>query len=101
MTILYQKGFCLWCGKKCKTKYHKKCLKFEEQNMPDPIEAIKFRMEQQGLSQADLMRAGCGNRSHISEMLNRKRKINLKFIRAYYKIADTTPLKVLIQDYKL
>ena len=83
------------------TKYHKKCLKFEEQHMPDPIEAIRFRMEQQGLSQADLMRADCGKRSHISEILNRKRKLNLRFIRAYHKIADTTPLKVLIQDYNL
>lgn len=70
-------------------------------NLPNPIEAIKFRMEQQNLSQADLVRAGCGTRSHVSEILNKKRKLNLKFIRAYHKICDATPLKVLIQDYKL
>lgn len=72
-----------------------------EKSLPDPIEAIKFRMEQQGLSQADLVRAGCGARSHVSEMLCRKRKLTLNFIRKYHQIADTTPLKVLIQDYKL
>lgn len=69
--------------------------------MIDPIEAIKFRMEQQNLTQTDLVKAGCGAHSHVSEILNRKRKINLRFIRAYHKIADATPLKVLIQDYKL
>ncbi len=69
--------------------------------LPDPIEAIKFRMEQQGLRQADFFRAGCGTRGHISEIMNRKRKLNLRFIRGYNKIADATPLEVLIQEYKL
>jgi len=69
--------------------------------MPDPIEAIKFRMEQQGLTQSDLVRAGCGASSHVSEMLNRKRKLTLHFIRAYNKIAPATPLDVLIQEYDL
>lgn len=71
------------------------------EELVDPIEAIKFRMEQQPLKQADLVRAGCGSPSHVSEILNRKRKLTLRFIRAYSKIADATPLKVLIQDYKL
>jgi HTH-type transcriptional regulator / antitoxin HigA len=70
-------------------------------NLPDPIEAIKFRMEQMGWKQSDLVSMGCGTRSHISEILNRKRKINLSFIRKYHKIADATPLEVLIQDYNL
>ncbi len=69
--------------------------------MVDPIEAIKFRMEQQELTQADLVRAGCGLTSHVSEILNRKRKLTLKFIRAFHKIADATPLNVLIQEYDL
>lgn len=72
-----------------------------KKKLPDPIEAIKFRMEQQGLTQADLARAGCGCRSHISEFLSRKRKITLGFIREYHKICDATPLEVLIQDYDL
>lgn len=69
--------------------------------LPDPIEAIKFRMEQQQLTQADLVRAGCGSRSHVSEILNRKRKLTLRFIRAYHTLCDSTPLKVLIQEYEL
>jgi len=72
-----------------------------KEKLPDPIEAIRFRMEQQELRQIDLVKAGCGSKSHISEMLNRKRKITLRFIRAYHKIADATPLKVLIQEYKI
>jgi HTH-type transcriptional regulator / antitoxin HigA len=69
--------------------------------LPDPIEMIKFRMEQQNLKQSDFVKAGCGSRSHVSEMLNRKRKLTLRFIRAYHKIADATPLEALIKDYKL
>lgn len=70
-------------------------------DLPDPIEAIKFRMEQQGIKQKDLVAVGCGTSSHVSEILNRKRKLNLHFIRAYNKICGATPLEVLIQDYKL
>lgn len=69
--------------------------------LPSPIEAIKFRMEQRNLKQIDLVRAGCGSRSHVSEMLNLKRKITLPFIRAFHKLDSTTPLKVLIQDYEI
>lgn len=69
--------------------------------LPNPIEAIKFRMEQMGWSSTDLARLTGIGLPHISEYLNRKRKINLTFIRAYNKVADSTPLKVLIQDYKL
>lgn len=54
-----------------------------------------------GWNQRDLSRLGCGKESHISEYLNRKRKIPLSFIRAYHKVADATPLEILIQDYKL
>ena len=39
---------------------------------PDPIEAIKFRMEQQGLTRKDLERV-LGSRTRVSEVLNRKR----------------------------
>lgn len=69
--------------------------------MIDPIDAIKFRMEQMGWTQADLARLTKYRASHISEFLNYKRKITLGFIRAYNKIADSTPLKVLIQDYSI
>lgn len=73
----------------------------KKDKLPDPIEAILFRMEQQGLRQVDLVRAGCGTAPHVSEMLNRKRKLTLNFIRNYYRIADATPLEILIQDYDL
>lgn len=67
----------------------------------DPIEAINFRMDQMNWKQVDLARLTGYSPSKISEFLNRKRKITLGFIRAYHKIADATPLHVLIQDYKL
>jgi HTH-type transcriptional regulator/antitoxin HigA len=47
---------------------------------PDPIEAIKFRMEQEGLMQKDLV-AIFGNKSRVSEVLNKKRKLTIEMIR--------------------
>jgi HTH-type transcriptional regulator/antitoxin HigA len=64
--------------------------------MPDPIEAIKFRMEQQQLSQKDLI-PFIGSRSRVSEVLNRKRPLTLKMIRHLYKGLDI-PAEVLIQE---
>ena len=44
---------------------------------PDPIEAIKFRMEQQGLTRKDL--AGLlGSRTRVAEVLNRRRGLSIK-----------------------
>lgn len=51
---------------------------------PDPVEAIKFRMEQQGFSQRDLM-PYIGSRSKISEVLSRKRPLTLSMIRALHE----------------
>jgi HTH-type transcriptional regulator / antitoxin HigA len=48
--------------------------------LPDPIEAIKFRMEQQGLSVAD-MEPYLGKPNRVYEILNRKRKLSLAMIR--------------------
>ena len=50
---------------------------------PDPVEAIKFRMEQQGLSQRDLV-SYIGSRSKVSEILSRKRPLTLSMIRALH-----------------
>ncbi|WP_089935686.1 helix-turn-helix domain-containing protein [Candidatus Entotheonella palauensis] len=47
---------------------------------PDPIEAIKFRMEQMGLSRKDL-EPYIGNRGRVSEVLNRQRALSLNMIR--------------------
>ena len=49
---------------------------------PDPIEAIKFRMEQMNLKQKDLAEMIGANR--ISEVLNKKRKLSLSMIRAFH-----------------
>lgn len=48
-----------------------------------PIEAIKFRMEQQGLSKTDLI-PFLGTRSRVTEILNGKRKLTVKMIKSLY-----------------
>ena len=47
---------------------------------PDPIEAIKFRMEQRGLTRRDL-EGIIGTRTRIAEVLNRKRGLSIEMIR--------------------
>src|SRR5688572_12596441 len=51
---------------------------------PDPIEAIKFRMEQLGIKQKDLAEV-LGFKSRVSEILNRKRKLTLEMIRKLHE----------------
>ena len=64
--------------------------------LPDPVDAIKFRMDQQGLKQRDLVQF-LGSRSRVSEVLNRKRGLSLSMIRALHKGLGI-PAKVLLQD---
>jgi HTH-type transcriptional regulator/antitoxin HigA len=53
---------------------------------PDPIEAIKFRMEQQGLTRKDL-EGVLGSRTRIAEVLNRRRGLSINMIRRlHYKL---------------
>ncbi len=47
---------------------------------PDPIEAIKFRMEQQGLTRKELANI-LGTRTRVSEILNRRRPLSIRMIR--------------------
>jgi len=47
---------------------------------PDPIEAIKFRMEQQGLTRKDLEDI-LGTRTRVAEVLNRRRGLSINMIR--------------------
>lgn len=47
--------------------------------LPDPVEAIKFRMEQAGLTAKDLVPA-IGQLNRVYEILNRKRPLTLKMI---------------------
>jgi HTH-type transcriptional regulator / antitoxin HigA len=66
-------------------------------DLPDPIEAIKFRMEQMGYTQTDLARV-VGLKSRASEILNRKRKLSLDMIRQLHEKLNI-PTDVLIQAY--
>jgi HTH-type transcriptional regulator/antitoxin HigA len=65
--------------------------------MPDPIEAIKFRMEQMGMNQNDLAEI-VGFKSRVSEILNKKRKLTLDMIRKL-NAGLNIPTEVLVQDY--
>ena len=62
--------------------------RYEEENfpidLPDPIEAIKFRMEQEGLRQKDLVKFMPG-KNRVSEVLNRKRPLSLGMIRSLHR----------------
>lgn len=65
--------------------------------LPDPIEAIKFRMEQMGMKQKDLAEV-IGFKSRVSEIMGRKRKLSLDMIRKINQ-ALHIPTEVLIQQY--
>jgi HTH-type transcriptional regulator/antitoxin HigA len=51
---------------------------------PDPVEAIRFRMEQQGLSRKDLEPLIC-TRTRVAEVLNRKRSLSISMIRRLHQ----------------
>ena len=65
--------------------------------LPDPIEAIKFRMEQMNYSQKDLATI-VGLKSRASEILSKKRKLTLEMIRQLHDRLNI-PTDVLIQNY--
>lgn len=75
--------------------------RYENENfpigMPDPIEAIKFRMEQMGMKQKDLVEV-IGFKSRVSEVLSKKRKLTLEMIRKL-NTSLHIPTEVLVQDY--
>jgi len=75
---------------------------YEEQHYkieaPDPIEAIKFRMEQEGLKQKDLISI-VGSKSRVSEILNKKRKLTIEMIRNLHSQLHI-PIESLFLDYK-
>jgi len=75
---------------------------YEEQHYqieaPDPIEAIKFRMEQEGLKQKDLITI-VGSKSRVSEILNKKRKLTIEMIRNLHNQLHI-PIESLFLDYK-
>jgi len=66
---------------------------------PDPIEAIKIRMEEMQLKQIDLVNE-IGGKSRVSEILNRKRKLTVEMIRKLTTRLNLSP-GLLIADYQL
>ncbi len=66
---------------------------------PDPIEAIKIRMEEMQLKQIDLVNE-IGGKSRVSEILNRKRKLTVEMIRKLTTRLNLSP-ELLINDYQL
>jgi HTH-type transcriptional regulator / antitoxin HigA len=51
---------------------------------PDPVDAIRFRMEQMDMTKADMVKY-LGSQSRVSEVLNRKRKLTLSMVKSLYK----------------
>ena len=66
---------------------------------PDPIEAIKIRMEEMHLKQKDIA-ASIGGQNRASEVLNKKRKLTIEMIRNLTLDLKLSP-NVLINDYQL
>lgn len=66
---------------------------------PDPIEAIKIRMEEMQLKQADLI-SEIGGKSRVSEILNKKRKLTVEMIRNL-AVRLNLSAGLLVRDYQL
>ena len=64
---------------------------------PDPIEAIKFRMEQMNMNKKDLAEV-IGYKSRVSEILSRKRRLSLNMIRKLHKKLRI-PYESLMSEY--
>jgi len=73
--------------------YENRHYRFE---MPDPVEAIKFRMEQSGLAPKDLVPM-IGQINRVYEVLNRKRPLTLQMIRRLHRDLGI-PAKALIKE---
>ena len=66
---------------------------------PDPVEAIKIRMEEMNLKQKDLVGI-LGGKSAVSEVLNRKKKLTLEMIRELERMLHISA-SILIKNYPL
>jgi HTH-type transcriptional regulator/antitoxin HigA len=66
---------------------------------PDPIEAIKIRMEEMNLRQKDLIGI-IGGKSRVSEILSKKKKLTVEMIRGLERRLEISAT-VLIADYQL
>lgn len=74
---------------------------YEDKNFvidaPSPLEAIKYRMEQQGLSNNDLARI-LGFKSRVTDIFNQHRKLNMAMVRKLHNQLQI-PLETLIKEY--
>ncbi len=68
-------------------------------DLPDPVEAIKFRMEQEGLQQKDLVQYLPG-KNRVSEVLNHKRRLSIGMIRALHQ-GLRIPAEVLLREARV
>lgn len=66
--------------------------------LPDPIEAIKFRMEQLELKQKDMI-PFIGSRSKVSEVLSRQRPLSISMMRKLHEGLGI-PAEVLLQEVR-
>lgn len=66
---------------------------------PDPIDAIKIRMEEMNLKQKDLVGI-IGGKSRVSEILNKKKKLTVEMIRKLEKVLQISA-SVLVNNYQL
>jgi len=77
-------------------KYEEKMFKIDA---PDPIETIKFAMEQKNMSRLELEKI-FGSKSRVSEVLNKHRKLNLRMMRGLHNVLKI-PYEILAEDYEL
>jgi HTH-type transcriptional regulator / antitoxin HigA len=75
-------------------KYEKEHFPIEA---PDPIQAIKFRMDELGMTTNDLSKV-IGNKPSLADVLHRKQKLTLAMIRQLHS-ALRIPTHVLVQEY--
>ena len=64
---------------------------------PDPLDAIKYRMQQQGLTNNDLAQI-LGFKSRVTDLFNKHRKLNLGMVRKLHNKLNI-PLETLIREY--
>lgn len=68
-------------------------------DLPDPIESIKYKMEEKGLKKVDVGKI-LGGRSRATEILGKKRKLSLGMIRKLNQELNI-PTEILVKEYKL
>lgn len=66
-------------------------------NTPDPLDAIRYRMQQQGLTNSDLANI-LGYKSRVTDLFNGHRKLNLSMVRKLHRELNI-PLETLVSEY--